>query len=273
MFGLFELCERAKARNINIMEPKFGWKKPVPFGEIFDIEYFNDNMSEVKMIPRNKAKNYNVEYIEGNWGAAAGRWSKQRSSSSIPQNAMHFQVLKALRLNKTNESKAQSIVDIDKLDGIHLRIEGDWERYLKGGPPQLKGEKAENNFLINVDTFVKMYKKFTDHKNILLSTGENHQSISKTFAKHNIKTVFYFDPSVEYEISAAINFFLCTKCQNFIGISRSTFSNLVATSRYITGINNSYIYNYENKIHERIDLGLQLDPKLAVTKKTEVLDA
>lgn len=271
IFGLFELCEKAKQRNINILEPKFGWKKPVMFGEIFDIEYFNDNMKEVKIIPFSLSKNYNVEYCENNWSGAATRWAKHRNSNSIPNDSMHFQVLRALKLNKVNEEKTHNIENINELDGIHLRIEKDWERYLKGGPPQLRGEKAEDNFLISTEKFISMYKNFTDNDKILLSTGENHKQISDKFSKSNITACFYFDDSVEYEISAAINFFLCTKCKNFIGISRSTFSNLVSTLRYINGLNNSYIYNYGSKIHNRIDLGIHLDPRLAVSKKIEVL--
>lgn len=270
MFGLFELCERAKIKNTDILEPIFGWKKPVLFTEIFDIEYFNDTMQEVKMIPRSLSSGYSIEDSGGTWIQAAATWKKYRDLNSIPIDSMYFQVLKSLKLNKKHEAKTSFIKNIDELDAVHLRIEKDWERYLKNGPPQLNGQKAETNFLVETQTFIRMYKDFTGNRNILLSTGENHKDISDKFAKNEIKAVFYFDSSVEYEISAAINFFLCSKCKNFIGITRSTFSNLVSLLRHINGKDNSYIYNYGDRIHERVDIGLQQDPKLAVNKKIHV---
>ena len=270
MFSLFELCEKAKHKSLNILEPKFGWKKPILFSDIFDIEYFNENMQEVKMIPREKESNYTLQSATNNFHHAKLRWDKQRDSNSIPSDAMFFQVLKSLKLNKTNEQKANSVEGVEDLYGVHLRIEKDWQGYLKHGPPQLKGQKAENNFLIETDTFIKMYKEFTEHKNILLSTGEDHDQISKKFSECGINTCFYFDTSVEYEVSAAINFFLCVNCKKFIGISRSTFSDLISTRRFIANINDSYIYNYGNKIHERIDIGLHLDPALAIKNTINV---
>ena len=93
----------------------------------------------------------------------------------------------------------------------------------------------------------------------------NQNEIKTTLKLNNINSDYYFDKNVEYEINAAINFELMCKAKNFIGLSRSTFSNLITLKRHLLNNNNSFIYNYNNQIIERLDKGLHPDGKSAVT--------
>jgi hypothetical protein len=86
----------------------------------------------------------------------------------------------------------------------------------------------------------------------------------------NIKSNFYFNPELEYETNAAINFEICSQSNKFIGLSRSTFSNLITLKRFLNGKDHSYIYNLNNKILKRMDAGLQPEAKNAVLKKTVI---
>ena len=79
-----------------------------------------------------------------------------------------------------------------------------------------------------------------------------------------------FNNELEYEINAAINFELCCKAKTFIGLSRSTFSNLISLKRSLINKNNSFIYNLKGEIKVRVDKGLYANPENAINNNVEI---
>ena len=179
------------------------------------------------------------------------------------KNCMNILVLKSLELNGKNKKIVKQNIN-KEFNSLHLRLESDWQRY--SGKKKLDGNET---MLIDLNILIRLYKQLFK-KDIFFTTGENQNSIKNKLQSKNIKSNFYFNPELEYETNAAINFEICSQSNKFIGLSRSTFSNLITLKRFLNGKDHSYIYNLNNKILKRMDAGLQPEAKNAVLKKTVI---
>ena len=180
---------------------------------------------------------------------------------------MMIAVLNSLKLNNFNTNICKTFEEIENKNALHIRIESDWVPY-----SQAKNKRKKNNeiYLINCNSLISMYiHKFKD--NVFFTTGQNQLNIQKKFSEQKINSEFLFNENLEYEINAAINFEICSKAKIFIGLSRSTFSNLISLKRCINGVNNSYIYNLNNELILRTDKGLHCDPEKSVKNIVEII--
>ena len=273
LFCLFSACDIAIKNHIQLLEPLFGWKKKIKFSDIYDINYFNEQIRKYNngrniMIPIGEMRKYRIiPNKEDLWQKSEKTLSLQRGASKINKNSMSIIVLNALRLNKKNTAIINSFKKINNTNAIHIRIESDWINYSKD---MKKNLLEKETILVNLNSLINMYKNKWS-ADILFTTGENQNKIRDEFKKHNINSTYFYDPSLEYEINAAINFYLCCKTNNFVGLSRSTFSNLISLKRHLLGKNNSFIYNYNNQLIERIDKGLYPEPIRAIKNKVNIL--
>jgi len=262
LYGLFSACEIAQKNNFQILEPEFGWKKKILFSDIYDIDFFNQNMSKHLggrniMIAMDTVRNEKLEKkircdrVEkiNFWKWSENNLSYLRANKVIYSNSIMVNVLKSLKLRKEFECV------VDKyLSGslaVQFRIESDWAEYIKW-------KKAEDNeiLLIDPNQLIKMLKAFKADE-VFFTTGENQAFVQELLDKNNIKSTYFYDDKFEYEINAAINFEILSRAQKFIGLSRSSFSNLITLKRHLI-LNNpeNYIYNYGDEITKRVDYGL-----------------
>lgn len=266
LFDLFAICDIAIKNKIQIADPLFGWpKKDVYFSEIYDLDFFNKEMrkfnnNEDIIISKDDFSNYEIinnnQYKLGEYSQNILR--NQREKYNMNKECMNIIVLKYLKLN----SKYDYILDKYNMGktAFHIRIENDWRQYAT-----YKKVPKNETLLIDVRKLFRMFRKSEiNENNIFFTIGMAHENLSSFLKSNNFSPEYFFDKNYKYEVNAAINFELCCRAKNFVGISRSTFSNLVTLKRYILGNDNSYIYNYRDSIRKREDKGLHCEAEKSI---------
>ncbi|MGM8362771.1 hypothetical protein ACSV4D_12735 [Flavobacterium sp. ARAG 55.4] len=278
---LFSACDIALKKKAYIVEPYFGWNSKILFSDIYDIEYFNEVMSKHYsnkniMIPKDKIKInkflkfLNLKLIDNDidlWNYSEKELEIERKSGMLSSESTKLKVLEALKL----KPKYENIVKEYLLNGIEtaiqIRTESDWKKHAEF----LEISDQKESVLVSLDKIISMLSTVSKSKNIFFTSGENHQEIINYFKKKNYSCNYFFDSKLEYEINAAINFEICSRASFFIGNSRSSYSNLISLKRALRlSTDKSFIYNYGNEIHLRIDKGLQTTALESISKKTIV---
>lgn len=273
---LFSACDIAISRNATLVEPYFGWKVKILFSDIFDIDYFNSYMSKFTknnspiMARKENIKKQNIKF-ENNlihlWKYAEIKNKKEQKIKSINTNATKLHVLKALRL----KPEYQEIVEKKTLNRpfttLQVRTESDWVAYSSIKKTNTDGE----SILVNQNKILNMLSEFNVLGELFFTSGENHDIIAQDLERIGLKSDYFFDATLEYEINAAINFEICCNADAFIGLSRSSYSNLISLKRAALLENdNSYIYNYNDVIIKRQDKGLFSDAKKSIECNVEI---
>jgi len=270
---LISACDLAIKNKSFIIEPYFGWKEKILFSDIYDLDYFNKSMSvffnrKQIIIPRESLKDKAVKrkIIKNRvdlWQYSEMELVNERNSCKISKDSTKIKVLKWLKLKSEYEQIVTKYTK-DFFTAIQVRTESDWVEYSK------KKQVDENEeVLVTLPTLSKMLSDFPVNGRLFYTSGENHQDILKAFKEIGYNPYFFYDPKYEYEINAAINFEICSMAQIFIGLSRSSYSNLISLKRaLILNDDNSYIYNYKGMIVRRVDKGLHPVAVDSITKET-----
>ncbi|MFN4762858.1 hypothetical protein ACKGJN_07030 [Gillisia sp. Q332] len=273
---LFSACDIAINEKSRIIEPYFGWEKPILFSEIYDLDYFNSKMSEFNngknlIISRDKlntksAKLNSIENVVDLWKYSERELFKQRNTFSININSTKLRVLNALKLRPEYQSIVDSYTNDKSFTAIQIRTESDWVRH--AGTNKVNGNEK---ILVSLDEILKMVADFEIVGDLFFTSGQNHSKISENIKKLDIQPHHFYQPNYEYEINAAINFEICCRSHYFIGLSRSSYSNLISLKRAgLLNNDNSFIYNYRDKILKRQDMGIQYVAELSVNNKTVI---
>jgi hypothetical protein len=276
LYCLFSACEIAVKENAYLIEPEFGWHKKILFSDIYDIDYFNKTMSKYYngkdiMISRKLYKESNIyskrtvtNYTDL-WEYSEKILAHQRKQCEVSGDSFQLKVLEALKLKEEYLTIIQQYSNIQFTTAVQIRVESDW----KGYSTIMKTENKEI-LLIDLNDLLNMLSEFGAN-DFFFTTGENQDEILHKMKDKGMNAFYFFDSSLEYEINAAINFEICCLAKKFIGLSRSTFSNVITLKRAaLLNNDNSYIYNYNNKILKRIDLGLQPQASCSISKETVI---
>lgn len=269
LHSLFSACDIAIRNGVILIEPEFGWTQPILFSDIYDIDFFNSilrqyNNGKTVMIRRSELPN-GADVIENNihlFDYNELILYKQRSTCLIEKNSMSYIVLNALKLNTTYNNILDGF-DTSNKTAFHIRIEKDWINH-EAGIQKHKGEL----YLVDVNQLIDMYKASNIKTDVFFTIGENQENVSSLFRESGFSSTYFFNKDLEYEINAAINFELCVLAKDFVGLTRSTYSNLISQKRAMLGNDNSYIYNYNHRLHKRVDKGLQPEPIDSIQKTT-----
>lgn len=262
IFCLIAACEIANKNNFQILEPEFGWHKKILFSDIYDLDFFNQSMSElcnnsIVMIPRStvlsKKLKRKIRYnkIEQNdlWAYSEKSLEQLRKNNIIYSDSFIIHILRSLRL----KTEYRNIVkkNLNYPLSIQIRIESDWVKH-----SMVMKATDEEIIIADLRQVINMLKDFKAEQ-VFFTTGENQSAVQYSLEENRIKSDYFFDDTLEYEINAAINFEILCNSQKFVGLSRSTFSNLITLKRNLILDNvENYIYNYKGKILKRIDYGL-----------------
>jgi hypothetical protein len=277
LFCLFSACDIVLKEGGTIIEPYFGWNKKILFSDIYDLDYFNHSMSKYRngahvMITRDTATNdkkiirNTIEHHINLWKYSQKDLAVERRESFISKDSTKLKVLNALKLKSEYEKIVQAIVSGGTYTAIQMRIESDWVKY--AASVNINGKEV---MLVSLGKLIEMLADFKIEGKLFFTSGENQQMISDSLNEAGFENHYFYNPDLEYEINAAINFEICCNANAYIGLSRSTYSNLISLKRAaILNNDNSYIYNYNNKILRRIDKGLQPGAELSINKITEI---
>lgn len=272
LFCLFSACNIAIENNYILVEPHFGWKKKILFSDIYDLNYFNEKMKKYNngndvMIARKDIR-YNLRIKNNNidlWKYSENILKGQRTDKKMSKDCMNIIVLKALKLNEGYLNIVEKQLIDKNFTAIQIRTESDWVKHSKNTVVA-----EDETLLINVDKLIKMVSELSFVERLFFTSGENHEILLNTFNKFNYNSDFFYNTNYEYEINAAINFEICCQSKYFIGLSRSTYSNLISLKRALLNNDNSYIYNLGDKIYRRIDKGLQPAARQSILHNTEI---
>jgi len=274
---LVSACDIALNNEAKIIEPFFGWKKRILFSDIYDIDFFNNEMEKHNhgkqiIIPKNlvedkKIKELTVENNIDLWDYSELKLREERERFGISRDSTTLRVLSALRLNSRYERIVDKYFKNRPYTALQVRTESDWVQYAKD-----KVAEKDEDVLVPLDKILMLVSEFGVDGTLFFTSGQNHEDIFDQLLKAGFEPCYFYNPDFEYEINAAINFEICCNAERFIGLSRSSYSNLISLKRaVILNLDQSYIYNLNGKILRRIDKGLQPVASLSVSKKTSIL--
>lgn len=308
LFCFFSAVSIALTEDYILIEPDFGWKVNVNMSSVWNVDKLCNGIPELKWCSSEDFRSLNIDAnkIFNKSGAELWAYSeanllKQRQTCILNRNEdVCCRILTLLEPatcifthynNSVNDGGVNGVVRNDGVNGmdrndlgvnkvaVHFRTESDWKAYSvkkqRSMPPH------EYCWTDNGDICNMVVSKFGKDITMFIVSCEHGNEITNILQDMGVISEYNYKPELEYEQNAAMHWYICCMATGgFVGLSRSTFSNLICLRRELDGITGDcWIYNYqtehngncEKTLHKRVDAGLQPVAYDSITKVTHII--
>lgn len=287
LFCFFSAVEIALSGGYILVEPYFGWKEKVKMSDVWNVNKLCSGIPELKwcsladfnsrvIMPENIIHKSGAEL----WQFSENKLAIMRSTCVLNRNSdICCRVILLLEpaacvLDKYNWNDVPH--NLTNYVAVHFRTESDWWAYsIRKQRRMPVGELC----WVDSDNILQMVlNEFGKAVRLFIVNGEYGNEIKTKCLDQGVCGYYEYKIELEYEQNAAMHWWICSACPGgFVGLCRSTFSNLVCLRRVLDGIRgNCWIYNYydsdmnDKKLRIRVDAGLQPEAYKAITMKTVI---
>jgi hypothetical protein len=291
LYCFFSAVEIALSGRYILVEPYFGWKEKVIMSDVWNIDKLCAGIPELKWCSIADFNNRvimpeNIVYKSGTelWQFSESKLSVIRNTGVLNRNSdICCRVVVLLEPAPYVLDKYcwnDSAHDLTNRVAVHFRTESDWRAY--SVRKQRRMPTNELCWVDNNDILQMVLNEFGKDVRLFIVNGECGNEIKNKCLEQGVYGFYDYKGELEYEQNAAMHWWVCSRCVGgFVGLCRSTFSNLVCLRRVLDGVvGNCWIYNYcenseyrENnnkRLRVRVDAGLQPEATRALTMKTVI---
>jgi hypothetical protein len=218
----------------------------LPFCEVFSADSFAEEVAAVGI--RIDHEGADSEYLNPHdlFVKATGELSNAKRSGALSRRTPACLGLGALRPTpKTQAIVSQIATDLRTLDvtvGLQLRIEKDWLSYVDKQLSQRPN--VERQLTTHIDILRKVYNTFENTiRRIYVSCNESDLPIDKRTIAREAQELFGYElvwksdffgllDAFSYLEQAMVDFEISQLLEKYIGLTRSTFFNVAATTHF-----------------------------------------
>lgn len=291
LFCFFSAVEIAITEKYVLIEPEFGWKCKVPMHEVWNVDKILLGLPELQWCSLDKYKNLlepltlnsnnNIIYKSGSelWEYSETILRNYREKCILNRNTdICCRILLVLEpcisiMDYYNDIITQ--LNNDNWTAVHFRTESDWKTY--SVKKQRYMPPNEHCWTDNKDICDMVISEFGNDVAVYIVSGEHGDDIRTILRDTCVKCEYIYKNELEYEQNAAAHWYLCCLAGGgFVGLSRSTFSNLICFRRELDRVDSRcWIYNYwsdgDKKLQRRVDAGLQPEAYKSITLVTNIM--
>lgn len=292
LFCFFSAVDIAIKNGYVLVEPEFGWKVKQGMHCVWNVDKLRSVIPELKWCGLTDFKMIEpgmttdkVLYKSGAelWAYSEDILKGQRTTRILKRNEdVCCRILAVLEPSTCVMDSFKDVIDSYIVSGIgvHFRTESDWQAY--SVKKQRRMPANEHCWTDNEDICKMVVNQFYKGEfglatPIYIVSGEHGNEICEILAKDGIKCEYNYKTELEYEQNAAMHWYLCCRAAGgFVGLSRSTFSNLICLRRELDKVSGGcWIYNYwsdgDKKLQQRVDAGLQPEAYNSITLITNII--
>lgn len=252
----------------------------IAFDEVFDLGHLRDGLAEHDILTEAPASEFLVARDCFGWGNA---FLRQLTFADIPDGRIVSDFLRHCRaaepLRDLSRQALELLGDRPPL-ALQLRIERDWQKYLARTPGL--GEREESTTdARRIFAKIANAPELRDERRILACCDEDDLSqdraeLKRQAAGFGLDLVFKSEIERDLDLPASriqrssIDFGICLLVDRYVGLTRSSFSNMACTLRALETAPRHpehYVYNAPgDSVLRRWDRGLNIDPTTSVER-------